>query len=137
MVKREPSHQEAVRRVVQRINELWLSRDYKQIGELIAESAVIAQPGSDQCIRGREAYVQSYRDYDQAATTQEFSPGEPQVDVIGDVAVAICPFRIVYDLQGKTYREKGNDILVLSRATGEWLVVWRTLQAQPAEEGAG
>jgi ketosteroid isomerase-like protein len=137
MVKGEASHEEAVRRVVQRINELWLSRDYSQIGELIAENAVIAQPGSNGRIRGREAYVQSYRDYDHAATTQEFSPGEPQVDVIGDVAVAICPFRIVYDLQGKTYREKGNDILVLSRSTGEWQVVWRSLEAQPMEEGAG
>lgn len=134
MQHREPSPEEAIGDVVRRINALWLSQRYDEIGELLAEDAVIAPPGSDERVRGREAYVQSYREYDRSATTYDFSPGEPEIDVMGDVAVAVCPFRIRYELEGRTYREKGRDLLVLSRSTGPWRVVWRTLQTEPAEE---
>jgi hypothetical protein len=137
MQKREVSHEEEIRRVVRRINELWLGKRYDDIGELLSEHAVIAPPGFDGRIHGREAYVQSYRDYDQAATTHEFSPGEPEIDVVGDVAVALCPFFVVYELEGRTYRENGRDMLILSRSTGEWRVIWRTMQTGSVEQGAG
>lgn len=131
MRNRESSDKEAIQRVVRRIHELWLSRRYDEIGEILSEHAVIAPPGFDRRIRGREAYVESYREYDQAATTHEFSPGEPEVDIMGDVAVAVCPYSVVYELEGKTYREKGHDLLVFSWSAGEWSVVWRTIQTEP------
>jgi hypothetical protein len=107
-----------------------LSKQYGEIGTFLSDGVVVVPPGSKMRIRGREAYVQSYRDYDQAATTHEFLPGEPEIDVFENAAVAVCPFRIVYESQGKTYREKGRDMLVLSRATGEWRIVWRTMQVE-------
>jgi len=114
-----------------------LSKRYAEIGELLSEDAVIAPPGFDGRIRGREAYVESYRAYDQAATTHEFSPGEPEIDIVGDVAVSVCPFSIVYELDGKTYREKGREVLVFSRSAGEWKVVWRTMQVESSATSAG
>ncbi len=123
---------ELIRSIVQQINAHWSERRYNEIGAMIAENAVIAPPESDQRVRGREAYVQSYRDYDTAVTTQEFHPDEPQIDVVGDVAVAICPFRVVYELQGTTHREQGYDLLVLARNSGEWRVVWRTMETKPS-----
>lgn len=137
MNNREASHDEAIRHVVQRINELWLSKRYDEIGELLSEHAMIAAPGFEGRIRGREAYIQSYREYDQAATTREFSPGEPEIDVMGNVAVAVCPFFVVYELEGKTYRERGRDMLVLSQSEGEWRVVWRTVQTESTEQRSG
>jgi len=128
---------DAVRSVVRRINELWLGRQYDAIGELLAEQVVIAPPGSAERIRGREAYVRSYREYDQAATTLEFVPGDPRIDIVGDVAVAVCPFRIVYEMNGKTYRERGHEVLVLSRSGGGWRIAWRTMQAEPDDHDDG
>ena len=96
--------EEAIRRVIQQINEDWSSKRYAEIGEHLAEQVVIAPPGLQERIRGREAYVQSYLEYDRAATTREFSPGEPEVDVIGEVAVSTYPFLVVYELEGKTSR---------------------------------
>ena len=137
MPDRGSSDEEAIRRVVRQINELWLSKRYAAIGELLSEHAVIAPPGFDGRIRGREAYVESYREYDQAAATHEFSPGEPEIDIMGDVAVAICPFFVVYELEGRTYRESGRDVLVFSRSAGEWRVVWRTMRTESGETSAG
>ncbi len=70
----------------------------------------IATPGSDQRIRRRE----------------------PHID-ISDVAVALCPFFIGYELQGTTCCERGTDFLLLSRSKGEWRVVWRSMQTAPAD----
>jgi ketosteroid isomerase-like protein len=125
-----------VRIAVHEINEHWRTGQYERIGARLADDAVIAPPGFDGRVRGRAAYIQSYRDYDQAATTLEFSAGEPQVDVVGDVAVAVTPFDVVYELHGTRHHEKGHDILVFSRLRGEWTVVWRTMQVAPAGEKA-
>lgn len=137
MSNQESSDEQSIRRVIRRINELWLDKRYDDMEALISEHAVIAPPGYEGRVRGREAYIQSYRDYDQAATKHEFTPGEPQIDIMGDVAVAIYPFRVVYELEGKTYLEAGRDVLVLARTAGKWQVVWRTMQTEPTPQDGG
>ena len=124
----------ALAALAREINDRWRSKRYDAIGELLADSVVMAPPDFTTRVRGWRAYVQSYRDYDAAATTLEFSSGEPQIDLAGDTAVAVCPFDVVYDLDGKRCHERGHDILVFSRMNGEWKVVWRTMRAAPADE---
>lgn len=124
------TEEEVIERVIRAINESWRAGRYDAIGEFVDENAVIVPPGTDARIRGREAYVQSYRDYDQAATTHEFSPGEPLVDILGEVAVAVCPFSVAYELDGAMYREQGHDILVFARRHEEWRIIWRTMQSE-------
>jgi ketosteroid isomerase-like protein len=120
-----------IRSAAREINEHWRAGQYDHIGARLADDAVIAPAGFDGRVRRRGAYIQSYRDYDQTATTLEFSAGEPQVDVVGDVAVAVTPFDVVYEVDGTRHRENGHDILVFSRLRGEWTVVWRTMQVAP------
>ena len=133
MDDRTSADRKAIRSAVEKINGLWLAGRYDEIGDFLADDVVVAPPGSDARVRGRAAYVQSYRDYDRAAVTKDFVPSEPQVDVVGDVAVAVCPFFIEYEMQGEVHREKGRDILVFIRAEGKWLVAWRTMQTEPVE----
>jgi ketosteroid isomerase-like protein len=133
MANQEQTDVEAIKGAVRAINEHWQLKQYDRIGDFLAAEAVVAPPGLAHRIRGRGAYAQSYRDYDQAATTLEFSAGEPDVDVIGDVAVAVCPFHIVYEVQGARHDERGHDILVFSRSSGKWLVVWRTMLVEPVD----
>src|SRR5262245_38982318 len=84
------SDRDAVIAVVHGINEHWRAKRYDRIGELLSQDVAMAPPGFAARARGRGAYVQSYRDYDAAATTLEFSTGDPQVDLAGDTAVAVC-----------------------------------------------
>ncbi|HUP50786.1 MAG TPA: tRNA (N6-threonylcarbamoyladenosine(37)-N6)-methyltransferase TrmO [Thermoanaerobaculia bacterium] len=123
---------ESVAVIVRGINDAWRARKYDDIGRYLAEDVVIAPPGSDQRIAGREAYVQSYRDFDAGAVTQAFSAGEPRIDIAGEVAVASTPFEITYEMQGQTYHERGTDLLVLRRDAGEWRVIWRSMHSEPA-----
>lgn len=131
----ERPDRETISAIVRDINEHWRAKRYERIGELLADGVVMAAPGFGHRIFGRDAYVQSYRDYDAAATTLEFSCGEPQIDVAGNTAVAVCPFDVTYELAGTQHHERGHDILAFSRSvSGEWKVVWRTMQAGPVEE---
>jgi ketosteroid isomerase-like protein len=123
---------DAIAAIVRHINESWRARRYDDIGTHLADDVVLAPPGSSMRMVGREAYVQSYRDYDTAAVTGTFTPDDPQIDVIGDVAVATCPFFIVYRLEGVTYRERGRDLLVFDRRPTGWRVVWRSMHTEPA-----
>jgi ketosteroid isomerase-like protein/uncharacterized protein YciI len=130
----KPGDREAVLAVLNGINDHWRAKQYDRIGELLDEDVVLTAPGFASRVRGRGAYVKSYRDYDTAATTLEFSTGEPQIDVSGDTAVAVHPFDVTYELDGKRYHERGHDILALSRSGGGWKVVWRTMQSAPVQE---
>lgn len=130
----ESTIEEAIRHVIERINAYWQEKCYDEIGAFLAEGAVIAPPGSNQRVRGRDAYVQSYRDYDRAVTTHEFNTSDPQVDVVGNVAVAVCPFSVVYEMDGITHRESGRDILMFLKSGNNWIVVWRTMEIESSEE---
>ena len=132
MENKKSSDREMILRVIEQIKELWFNKKYDEIGEHVSEYVVVARPGSDIRIQGREAYINSYRDYDQAAQTHEYSPGEPEIDIMNNTAVAVCPFYVVYELDGKTYRENGRNLLVFSRSSDKWLVVWRTMLVDKA-----
>jgi ketosteroid isomerase-like protein len=122
---------DAIADLIERVNEAWRGKRYDDIGTLVDNDVVIAPPGTPDRIRGRDAYVQSYRDYDAAARTIEFTPEPPLVDVIGSIAVAICPFRVVYELGETVFREAGRDLLVFVRKTDGWRIVWRSMVTDP------
>jgi len=120
-----------IREIVGTINEAWVAGRYEAIGPHIADHVIMAPPGDDTRVMGRDAYVASFRQFMELATVKEFAPATPRVDVIGNTAVALCPFEIVYEMEGETYREKGIDLLVFARPLGEWKVVWRTVTSEP------
>jgi ketosteroid isomerase-like protein len=127
----EEIDKKSIHDVLKKINESWLQKNYDLMGSYLADNVVMVPPGSSDRIKGKEAYVQSYRDYDAVANTTEFHPGDPQIDVFGDVAVVIYPFFISYDLQGTVYHEHGKEALVLSRSGLGWQILWRTMETEP------
>ena len=98
-----------IREIVAAINQAWVIGDYEAMGPLHRgarrDGAARLEDGR---VLGRAAFVASYRQFAEVAKTREFSSGVPRVDVIGDTAVATCPFTIAYELEGATYREKGS-----------------------------
>jgi hypothetical protein len=120
--------------LIKSINDYWLAKEYDKIGVFLSDDVVIRLPGGNDPIRGNDAYIQSYRDYDQMAKTHAFSAEEPVIDLMGDVAVATCPFSVVYEIEGQVYREKGHEHLVFSRSGKQWLIVWRTMVTTPIED---
>jgi len=132
MAKRSSSEIKAIKGIIRAINERWRQKDYEGIGEFLTDDVVVAPPQSDERILGRDAYVQSYRDYDQSVETLKYQSGDPNVDLVGNTAIAVCPFEVIYKLRGKKYHEKGKNMLVFSLSRGRWTIVWRTMQIDEA-----
>lgn len=131
MNENELLQKKVVGQAVKSINEHWLNKEYEKIGDYVSDTVVLFPPGSEKQILSREGYIQSYRDYDLSAATREFSTEAPDIEIYGDAAVAVCPFHVEYELNGKIYQERGRDILVFSRSDGHWKLVWRTLHIEP------
>lgn len=119
--------QEAVRAVLRRINDAWLTGHFDDLGQYFHENMVVVPPGYHMRLNGRDACVRSYRDFTAAATIDEFMLHDPSVEVVGDTATAMSRFDTVYRLEGKTYRESGFDLFVLNRTGDDWLAVFRTV----------
>lgn len=100
--------------VVNKINESWLAKKYDDIATCLDDGVVMAPPGSNKRVKGKNPYIQSYRDYDSAAITHSLIPEEPQIDVIDDTAVVIHPFSVTYEMKGSIYQERGTDLLILN-----------------------
>ncbi|MGH7482787.1 MAG: YybH family protein [Longimicrobiales bacterium] len=128
------SASEEIRDLVRRLNAAWVAGRFEELGECFHQDVVIVAPDFVHRVMGREACVQSYRDFVSQAVVHDVELREVQVDVFGGVAVAACPYTMEYELGGKRWRGDGRDLLVLAQEASGWLVVWRTLMAGPEEE---
>src|SRR5688572_23431005 len=113
-----------IREVIERLNEAWTAGRSHECAVDFHPDAVLVTPGLKERLIGREACMQSYSDFLEQAVLHEFSALEPAVDVVGETAVAICPFKVHYEIGGHRWRESGRDILVFVRAGGRWLIAW-------------
>lgn len=114
-------------RVVERINEAWVSGKPEALAKCFHAETVLVAPGFAQLLRGREATVQSYREFCANASVTDFQTSQPHIDVFGDAAVVYYRFDITYEMRGDAFTEAGHEILVLKRQDDAWQVIWRTL----------
>ena len=96
----EPDAQEAVRKVIHDINAAWINGHPENIAGRLHEHVVMIQPGFRGRAAGREASVNSYRDFCDQATIHDFKQSDPEIDVFGSTAVATYRFEIPYEIGG-------------------------------------
>jgi uncharacterized protein (TIGR02246 family) len=115
---------------VRRINAAWLDGHREGLDELFHDRVVIVGPDGTRYGEGKEAVVESYRDFGRRATVSDFRESDGRVDVYDAVAVVSYRFDIEYTIEGQTSREAGREVMVLEKHDGRWLAVWRMVSAQ-------
>jgi ketosteroid isomerase-like protein len=126
-----------VKDLVRAINDSWLSKTPDKIPKILAdcfhEDMMIKGCNLETLASGREACVRSYIDFVKQAKISAFSQNEPEIQVVGDTAIATYGWNITYTLDDKEYRESGHDVFVFSRRHGKWLAIWRAMLTEPQE----
>ncbi len=127
----------AVEALVRALNDAWLAERIEDLGAFFDENAVLVAPGGARRIVGREAVVESYRQYVELARTLAFEVQDLAIDVFGATAVARLAFRVRYGIGETIHDEGGCDLLVLGKGDGGWRVVWRTQVPEEEPHDAG
>lgn len=121
---------EEIQRIVRAINAAWVHGDAGEMAAYLDERMVIFHPGFQERLVGREACIESYREFASHATIQSYDESEATVDVRGETAIASYRYETVYEMDGETYHDVGHDLFVFRWADGNWHAVWRTLIPQ-------
>jgi len=116
-----------IRRTVEGINEASRKGDIDTLKHFCHKDVVIVPPGFVQRAEGRDTYLKSVEDFCAKGTFLEYKELSMKIDVFGDVAIIYYSYETKWEMEGKTFSETGNDVMVLSRTEGKWLLIWRTL----------
>jgi ketosteroid isomerase-like protein len=116
-----------IRQIVEDIKEASRKGDIETLKSLCHEDVVIVPPGFVQRAEGRETYLKSVADFCNTGTILESKMLSMKIDVFGDVAIVYYRYNTKWEMEGETFSEKGNDVMVLGRYEGKWLLIWRTL----------
>jgi hypothetical protein len=71
----EEIDKKSIQDVLNKINESWLQKNYDLMFGYLADNVVMVPPGSSERIKGKEAYVQSYRTTMRLQTQRNFIQG--------------------------------------------------------------
>ncbi len=139
MASTQENEREAVRLVVNRINDAWLKGRPEDIpptlAECFEEDMTIKGPNFQEAARGKQAAIEGYVDFARRAEMRQCHLAEPAIEVYGDTAVATYFWQMTYLLDGREYEESGHDLFVLIRSGGGWRAVWRLLLPAPVPPG--
>ena len=127
MVDSNNDFKDEIRQTVEGINEASRKGDIEALKHFCHKDVVIVPPGFVQRVEGRDTYLKSVEDFCAIGTFLEYKELSMKIDVFGDVAVVYYRYETKWEMDGKTFSEKGNDVKVLTRNIGKWLLIWRTL----------
>ena len=116
-----------IRRVVEAINEASRKGDIEALKCFCHKDVVIVPPGFVQRAEGRDTYLKSVEDFFDTGNVLEYKELSMKIDVFGNTAIVYYRYETKWEMEGKTFSETGNDVMVLSRNEGKWLLIWRTL----------
>ena len=109
------------------VNEAWLERRPADLARFLHDEIVIAPPGLQGRVQGRQAAVDSYEQFAEAAAVHAADFDEPDVQAWGDTAVTTYRFTLDYAMGGARNQDTGWDVLFLRRTAGTGQVVWQTI----------
>lgn len=113
-----------VQRLVQNMNDAWLEQRFDDLASYFTESVVMVPPGGSR-LEGRDAMVDSFRQFLAVAQVHAFGAERLDVDRVGTAAIATLRFRIDYEIRGERSEERGTEVLGCVPDADQWRIAWR------------
>lgn len=120
--------QSVIAGMLAQVTAAWRSGAFEALAPLLHEHMVIAAPGVlEERVIGRDACIEVYRDFYDAASITAFEEETPFIAVWGHTAVASRTWAMTWDDAEGPHAATGQDVYALSRLEGEWRIVGRML----------
>ena len=117
-----------VSNALRRLSDSWRNRRYDELRDCFHDSAVMTPPGLSGRVVGREAIVESYREFMDRSTLDSYVEAPPTLEVFENTAIVHYRWKMVWTSGGKQDRASGHDLFIFERAeSGRWKAVWRTM----------
>ena len=121
------SDHQAVRAALAEIVATWRDRRPREVLGLVDPGVVMRVPGFEGASTGAEALAAGFVEFCETARVHEFRSDDVAIDVVGDVAVTVSHFEMVYERESVRWLSTGKDLWVFRRRNGAWIAVWRTM----------
>jgi len=131
--KREPmttNDDKKVEQLIGEFNRAWTDGRLDDLSVFFDERVIAIAPNGGR-VEGREAMVESFRQFLAMARVDDFRVTGVGVDVFDSTAVARFGFVVRYEINGASYDETGSEVLVLVKSDETWRIVWRTQMPVP------
>jgi len=125
------------------INRAWQSKDFDALAELLAHDLIVVAPRTGLRLHGRNACIETYREFVERCEVTHFDVTEYFVDALpphdarADVdrdRVNTAVVTVTYEMRwrdrqdrSERYDEPGHEQWMVKRRAGRWQAVFRTL----------
>jgi ketosteroid isomerase-like protein len=116
-----------VHETISAIGEAWRTGRPADMTDYLHPDIVMKLPGTSGQIVGRDALIDSFKEFCTNAKVLEYRETDEQITVEGKCAVASFSFEMLYERATYRERSKGRDLWVFERDADRWIAVWRTM----------
>lgn len=120
------SNTKEIEALIERLNDCWLNDKLENMDMFFHKQVVMLQPVTNKKMIGREAMIDSYREFADSSEVNYFRTKDMAIDVFENTSIVFYTFDIKYRVETTNYDESGTEILVLNRYNDRWAIVWRT-----------
>ncbi|MFX0071485.1 MAG: nuclear transport factor 2 family protein [Candidatus Hermodarchaeota archaeon] len=113
------------------INKSWINGNLKNLANFFHKDMVIYSSEFEKKGEGRENCVKSYEDFTIIAKILDFKESNQNIDLYNNTAVVSYRFEMSYQMDDKTFNDRGRDMFVFTYEGGKWLAIWRMVFSLP------
>lgn len=114
------------------LNDAWTKGDPDDLAAYFHENMVAVTATDRERLTGRNACLESWKRFAQAARIHRWTELEPQIQLYGNTAVVTYYFDMAFDMGGRTVELDGRDMFVFVHENGRWWAVADQFSPYPA-----
>ena len=121
--------------VIKMLSLAWREKQFDCLDPLFAETVVFQDLAGHRLAEGKQACIESFRDFMGIAKVVAYDEEEPDLIPFAGFVLANYGWRIDYEMNGANFHDEGRDWLALEKQNGAWRISWRLSHTLPPGSG--
>lgn len=112
---------------IEKFNEAWTKGNIKELDSLLHDKVIFIAPDLKTEISGKEACLQTIKDYVDNANTKTFKLLDKKIHSWNQTAMISIEYHIEYDMGNRDHKEQGTEFWTLNKQQNNWKLIWRAM----------